>query len=222
AGAEVDAAAERGSVDVARDGLGELALHELRDAAGELDDLESAVDLAERIRRDLAVLAGQERGDVLLVFLDELAVGEEDARPAGERGLAPAGEGLLRGRDRRVDVPSRTQRDPPRLLSGARVVGRTMTAIAVDELAPDPVCDVAHVCSRNRDLYQQAVPASINNDRSPWRTGARRPGRAARRGPARAPGRRARCGPRRRGRGAPRPGAGPGPKGGAPPWRMPA
>ena len=76
--------ADRVAVDVGRDVLGELALQELRQAAGELDHLEPAVHLAERVGRDLAVLAGQDRGELLLVLLDA-AAGTRTARASGSR-----------------------------------------------------------------------------------------------------------------------------------------
>ena len=50
-------------VDAARDLLAEAALEQMRDAAGELEVLEPARDLTERVRRDLAVLGGQQRRD---------------------------------------------------------------------------------------------------------------------------------------------------------------
>ena len=65
--------ADRVAVDVRRDVLGELALEQLREAAGEVHDLEAAVHLAQRVGRHLAVLAGEEVGDLALVALDEFA-----------------------------------------------------------------------------------------------------------------------------------------------------
>ena len=44
--------------------LGRLALHQVRDAAGELDDLEAALDLAARVVERLAVLGGDGRGEL--------------------------------------------------------------------------------------------------------------------------------------------------------------
>ena len=91
------------AVDVGRHVLGELALEEVRQAAGELDHLESAADLAHRVRQHFAVLARQDLGEVALAALDELAEGEEDARPGSERRPAPRSCGVGRRGDRRID-----------------------------------------------------------------------------------------------------------------------
>ena len=46
-----------------------LALQQVRDAAGELDHLDAALHRAHRVGQRLAVLLGDERGELLLVFL---------------------------------------------------------------------------------------------------------------------------------------------------------
>ena len=89
AGDHAERLADGVAVDVGRDVLRELALEEVRQPAGELDDFDPAIDLAKRVGEDLAVLARQDLGEVALAALDELAEGEEDARPAGERRAAP-------------------------------------------------------------------------------------------------------------------------------------
>jgi hypothetical protein len=48
---------DRVDVDAGRGLFGEAALQQVRDAAGELDVLEAARDLAHRVGQDLAVLA---------------------------------------------------------------------------------------------------------------------------------------------------------------------
>src|SRR6185312_17529740 len=65
--------ADRIDVDTGRGLLTEPALEQFRDAAAELDHLEPAGDLAERVREHLAVLGGEDLGDVLTVLVDELA-----------------------------------------------------------------------------------------------------------------------------------------------------
>ena len=86
-------------VDAARHLLGEAALEQGRDAAREFEVLEATGDLAERIGRDLAVLGGQQGGDVGPVRLDEVPDAEHDVGPLRERGRAPGREGGLRRRD---------------------------------------------------------------------------------------------------------------------------
>ena len=70
AGHHAERLADLVDVDAARDLLGEAALEQARDAARELEVLEAAGDLAEGIGRDLAVLGGEQRGDLLAVRLD--------------------------------------------------------------------------------------------------------------------------------------------------------
>ena len=62
AGADAERLAHRPAVDAAPDLLGELALQQMRDAAGELDDLDAARDLALRVGEHLAVLGGDRCG----------------------------------------------------------------------------------------------------------------------------------------------------------------
>ena len=56
--------ADRVDVDAGGRLLGEAALEQVRDAAGELDDLQAAGDLAERVGEHLAVLGGDDRGQL--------------------------------------------------------------------------------------------------------------------------------------------------------------
>ena len=56
--------ADRVHVDLRRHALAEPALEQVRDAAGELDHLEAAGHLAERVGQHLAVLGGDQRGDL--------------------------------------------------------------------------------------------------------------------------------------------------------------
>src|SRR5262249_14692351 len=136
---------DRHDVDVGRDVLRVLALQEVRDAAGELDDLEAAVHLAEGVARHLAVLAGDERGDVPLVFLDELAEGKEDPRALRQRRGSPGLRRLARGRHRGVHVGRRGERHARRALArgGIEHVARAL-ARALHRLATDPMTYLAH------------------------------------------------------------------------------
>ena len=56
--------AEGVGVDVGRDLVGVVTLEQARDAAGELDDLEPALHLAQRVGEHLAVLVGDQLGDL--------------------------------------------------------------------------------------------------------------------------------------------------------------
>jgi hypothetical protein len=80
---------DRVDVDLGRDVLGEAALEQVRDAAGELGDLEPAGDLADRVGDDLAVLGGDELGDLGLALVEQLAETEEHLGALGQRGPLP-------------------------------------------------------------------------------------------------------------------------------------
>ena len=58
AGDDAERLAHGPAIDAGADLLGELALEQLRDAGGELDDLKAARGFALRVGEDLAVLAG--------------------------------------------------------------------------------------------------------------------------------------------------------------------
>ena len=53
--------------------------------ARELDRLEPAQDLAERIGKGLAMITADEPGQILAVAVDELAIREEDMAAGNER-----------------------------------------------------------------------------------------------------------------------------------------
>ena len=131
-------------VDPARDLLGEAALEQARDAARELEVLETPGDLAQGVRGDLAVLRGQQRGDVRPVRLDQVPDPEHDVGALGERGRPPGREGRLGRRDGRVDVRARREVDVLRQTTGGRVVDRTFPARGAGHDPPaDPVADPA-------------------------------------------------------------------------------
>ena len=105
--------AHRVGVDLGRDVLGEVALEEMGDAAGELDDLETALHLAAGVGEDLAVLGREQLGDVLAILLDELPEGEQDAGARRDRCVPPPGKAALADATAGVDVGGRGKRDPP-------------------------------------------------------------------------------------------------------------
>src|SRR5580693_9193463 len=130
-------------VDAGADVLAEAALEQVRDAAGELDDLKAAGDLARGVRGDLAVLARDQRGEVPRVVLDQLAEGEQHRGPLGQGDPAPGLRGLFRGRHRVVDVGPGGEVDGAGDLPGGRVV-QVAPALrgARPGLAADPVGNV--------------------------------------------------------------------------------
>ena len=104
--------ADRVHVDLGRGVLGDPALEQMRDAAGEFDDLLAAGDLAERVGDHLAVLGGDDLGQLLLAGVEQLAEVEQDLRCAWPaRCRATRGRRRRRSRSRRGHPrPSRTQR----------------------------------------------------------------------------------------------------------------
>jgi hypothetical protein len=63
--------AQRPVVDAGGDLVGVVALEQLRDAAGELDDVDAAADLALCVGEDLAVFGGDDRGQRVLVLVEQ-------------------------------------------------------------------------------------------------------------------------------------------------------
>jgi hypothetical protein len=104
--------------------LGEAALQQVRDGRRVLHVLEAALHLAHRVRDDLAVLRREDRGDVDLADLEQLADPEHDLRALGQRRGAPAGERVLCGLDRPIHLGPVGEVDLVRLLAGGRVEHR--------------------------------------------------------------------------------------------------
>ncbi len=86
--ADPERLAEGEQVDAAGDLVGELALEQRGDAAGELDDLQAALHLARGVREHLAVLVGDDLGDLLGARVDQLAEVEQHLRALRQRRLA--------------------------------------------------------------------------------------------------------------------------------------
>ena len=108
----------------------------------ELEVLEAAGDLAEGVRRDLAVLGGQVRRELMAALVDEVPDLEQDVGPLAERRGAPAGKGGLGRGDGRADLVGRGEVDVPGQGPGGRVVDVALAAGgALDEPAADPVLD---------------------------------------------------------------------------------
>src|SRR6476659_10735261 len=91
------------------------------DSAGEFDHFLAAADLAERVGDDLAVLAGDDLGQLTLALVEQLAEGEQKLRAFGQRGVAPCRE-RRRGRvDHRARILDGGQRYRTGDLTGRRI-----------------------------------------------------------------------------------------------------
>ena len=145
AGDDAERLAHRVEVDAGAGAFGVLALHQVRDAAGELDHLEAALDVALGVGDGLAVLGREELGEVLDVLLDQLQELEHDPRAPLRVGRGP---GRLRGLgigDGLLDLGLGGEGDLGLDLAGigvehvAGAAGR-----ALDLLAADEVADLTH------------------------------------------------------------------------------
>ena len=130
AGDDAERLAHRPVVDAGRDLVGVVALEQLRDAAGELDDVDAARDLALRVGEDLAVLGGDHRGQRVAVLVEQLEEGVQDARAADRRRVGPGREGRLRRGHRGVDLGRAAERDLARDRAGGRVVDRLLRPLS--------------------------------------------------------------------------------------------
>ncbi|CAH0290989.1 hypothetical protein SRABI26_04230 [Arthrobacter sp. Bi26] len=97
AGDDAEGLAEGEDVDAGGDLVRVVALEQLRDAAGEFDDLQAAADLALRVGEDLAVLGGDQLGELVHVGCDEFAELEQHGGALGQGDVAP-GIGSFAGR----------------------------------------------------------------------------------------------------------------------------
>ena len=98
AGDHAERLAHRIDVDAGAGAFGIFALHQMRNAAGEFDHLQSALDVALGVGNGLAVLARQEVGELVVVALRQFEELHHDAGAALRVGGAPLqlrGPGVL-------------------------------------------------------------------------------------------------------------------------------
>ncbi len=134
--------ADRGDVDAAGDLGRQLALQLHGDPARQVDDLQAARDLAQRVAVHLAVLGGDQLGNRVAVGVEQRAELEEDRGALGEGRGAPGRVGVLGGGDGRVDLVDGREGDLGGDRAGRRVGDRPVVARgAFDGLAADPVVD---------------------------------------------------------------------------------
>ena len=128
-GDDAERLADRVDVDPGRGLLGEAALEQRRDPAAELDHLEPARDLAERVGGDLAVLEREQPREVLAVVVEELADAEEELGAARRaRARARRGTPAFAACTARSTSSARREVDGARLHAGRGVVDRRPSA----------------------------------------------------------------------------------------------
>jgi len=117
----------------------------MRDAAGELDDLQTPLDVALGVCDDLAVLGRQQFGQLGHVGLDQALEFEHHPRAALRVGRGPALEGVLGRLDRAVHLIDAGQLHPRLDLTrvGVEHVGEA-TRRPREGRAVDEMVDVAH------------------------------------------------------------------------------
>ena len=108
-------------VDPGSGALGVLALEHVRNAAGELDDLQPTLDVAARVGDDLAVLAGEQRRQLVHPRLDQALVGEHHPRPPLGIDRRPGRLRALGGGHREIDIGARGKVDAGLDGAGVRV-----------------------------------------------------------------------------------------------------
>ena len=89
-------------VDIGRDLVGEIALEQLRNAAGEFHHIDGAFDFALGIGKDLAVFGGDGAGQRVLVIVQQAQIFVHHPGAADGRRVSPGGKRRLGRRHRRV------------------------------------------------------------------------------------------------------------------------
>ena len=132
-------------VDAGAGALGVLALEQMRDAAGELDHFEPALDVALGVGEGLAVLGGEQPREVVEFPLQQLEELEHHARAPLRIGRGPGRLRRLGVGDRVLDLGLLGEGDLGLHLAGigiehvAGAAGRALHLLAADEVA-----DLAH------------------------------------------------------------------------------
>ena len=142
AGHHTEWLADGEDIDPAGGLLGEVPLHQLRDAAGEFDVLDSSGELAGGVAGHFAVFDRYECGDLVPIGNDELMEVKHDFRPSRQGCRTPRREGLFGGDDGSVDFRHARQADLRLLFTGRGVVDRSKVAGGASHLGVvDPVVD---------------------------------------------------------------------------------
>ena len=146
AGDDAQRLAQRIEVDAGAGAVGIFALQQMRDAAGELDHFEAALDVAAGVGNRLAVLGGEQRREAVEFLLHQVEK-LEHARARGAAGWwrpRPAAPPARIG-DRVLDLGMLGQRDPRLDLAGIGIEDVAEAARpALDGLAADEMADLTH------------------------------------------------------------------------------
>ncbi len=125
--------------------LGEFALEEVRNAAGEFDHLEAALDVALGVGERLAVLGGEQPGEAVVLLLCQVEEFEQDAGAALRVGGRPADLRRLRDSDGVLGLGMLGQRHLGLHLAGIGIEHVAETTRCPFDLFPaDEVTDLTH------------------------------------------------------------------------------
>ena len=121
-----------------------LALEQFRGAAGIFDILDAALQFAQRIVTDLAVLLTDQAGDLVGMFFQQLLEAEHHSGALDRRRVAPLREGGLGGRDGFLDRRLAGQAHLTADFAGGGIEDVLGTAFAVIDVAVDEVSERLH------------------------------------------------------------------------------
>ena len=150
AGDHAQGLAQRIHVDARTGAFAVLAFEQVRDPDAELDHLDTALDVAARVGHRLAVLKGQQLGQLVVVVVDQLDESHHYPRAPLWIPCGPVFLGLDGRGHRSVDVSRRGHRNFRLHLTGAGVEDISGTGgLACDALPIDEVRDLCgHGCPR--------------------------------------------------------------------------
>src|SRR5262249_45449985 len=135
-------------IDAGAGAHGVLALHQVGDSAGELDDFDAALNITARVGDGLPVLGGEQLCQTLGFVADQLEKLEQNPGATLRIGSGPAG---LRGRggtDGGLRLPARCERDLRLHLAGIRIEDVSKAGRApFDLLAVDKMANMTHQLS---------------------------------------------------------------------------
>src|SRR5580692_3627598 len=152
AGDDAERLAHRVKVDAGTGTLAVFALYQVRDAAGELDHFQPALDVAFGIGKGLAVLGRQQPRQIVVFALDQLQELEHDPGAALRIGGGPGRERRLGVGDGLLDLG----------LVGKRHLGLHLAGIGIEHVALPPRSAV--------DLLAADEVADVTHGWSPWKT----------------------------------------------------
>jgi hypothetical protein len=117
----------------------------MRDAAGELHHFDATLDVTARVGNGLAVLGGEQLGEIVVFLLDQLKELEHHAGAALRIGRSPGRLGRLGIGNGVLDFGMLGERDPGLHLAGVGIEDVAETpGDALDSLAADEMANITH------------------------------------------------------------------------------